>query len=240
MNKSGKDNDAVCYGCPSCITSEAWNAYINAPFNQIARKAWVKTITFPCIDKTKTSDMTPLYGITYKSVTMDLGNLVTKHGPRKVDVQLYNGYLLIPGIVYHLSAKTKSIRVNELFGSAFEVNVINFVARYGNYTQKSLYVKIHGTYSKYIEMTNPTWINGCTGKYQIIPVTMFLVMLYNACFIFQKDKETNMLITALDTLDLGADVDHEKFMNTLSESTISIKFYSGILCLNTYGNKTSS
>ncbi len=89
-------------------------------------------------------------------------------------------------------------------------------------------------------MTDPTWINGCTGKYQIIPITMFLVVLCNACFMFQKDKETNMLITALDTLDLGADVDHEKFMNTLSESTISVKFHSGILCLNTYGNKISS
>ncbi len=144
-----------------------------------------------------------------------------------------NGYLLIPGIVYHLLAKTKSVHVNELFGSEFEVNVINFVARYGNYTRKSQYVKIHGAYSKYIEMTDPTWINRCTGKDQIIPVTMFLVMLYNACFMFQKDKETNMLITVLDTLHLGADVDHDKFMNTLSESTISIKFHSGILRLNT-------
>ena len=57
---------------------------------------------------------------------------------------------------------------------------------------------------------------------------------------FRKTKKKNVLITALDTLDLGADVDHEKFMNTLSESTISVKFHSGILRLNTYGNKTSS
>ncbi len=78
-------------------------------------------------------------------------------------------------------------------------------------------------------MTDPTYINGCTGKYQIIPVTMFLVMLYNACFMFQKDKETNMLTTALDTLDLGADINHEKFMNTLSESKFFKKFHSGIL-----------
>ena len=141
-----------------------------------------------------------------------------------------NGYLLIPGIVYHLSLKTKSIHVNELFESAFEVNVINFVARYGNYMRKSPYVRIHGAFSKYIEMTDPTYINGCTGEYQIIPVTMFLVVLYNACFMFQKDKETNMLITALDTLDLGADIDHEKFMNTLNESKIFKKIHSGILC----------
>jgi hypothetical protein len=59
---------------------------------------------------------------------------------------------------------------------------------------------------------------------------MFLVVLYNACFMFQKDKETNMLIMVLDTLNLGADVDHEKFMNTLSESKSFKKFHSGILC----------
>ncbi len=47
---------------------------------------------------------------------------------------------------------------------------------------------------------------------------MFLVMLYNASFMFQKNNETNFLTMALDTLDLDADVDHEKFMSTMSEN----------------------
>ncbi len=63
-----------------------------------------------------------------------------------------------------------------------------------------------------------TYINDCTVKEQIILVTMFLVMLYNACFMYQSDKRSNLLITALDTFNLGARVDHEKFINTLSES----------------------
>jgi hypothetical protein len=62
-----------------------------------------------------------------------------------------------------------------------------------------------------------TYINGCAGKEQIIPVTMFLVMLYNACFMYQKDKKSNLLISALDTFNLGVSVDHGKFINTLSE-----------------------
>jgi hypothetical protein len=62
-----------------------------------------------------------------------------------------------------------------------------------------------------------TYINGCTGEEQIVPVTMFLVMLYNAYFMYQKDKKSKLLVSALDTFDLGASVDHEKFMNTLSE-----------------------
>jgi hypothetical protein len=61
------------------------------------------------------------------------------------------------------------------------------------------------------------FINGCAGKEQIIPVTMFLIMLYNACFMYQNGKTSNLLISALNTINLGASVDHEKFMNTLSE-----------------------
>jgi hypothetical protein len=83
--------------------------------------------------------------------------------------------------------------------------------------QKTPYLKIHGAYSKYVDMT-VTYINGCTGKEQIIPATMFLVMLYNACFMYQSDKRSNLLITLLDTFNLGASVDHEKNMNNLSES----------------------
>jgi hypothetical protein len=63
-----------------------------------------------------------------------------------------------------------------------------------------------------------TYVNRYGGKEQIIPVTMFLVMLYNACFMYQNDKRSNLLITALDLFDLGTSIDHEKFMNTLSES----------------------
>jgi hypothetical protein len=82
--------------------------------------------------------------------------------------------------------------------------------------QKCPHLKIHGVYSKYINMT-VTYINECAGKEQIVPVTKFLVMLYNACFMYQKDKKSNLLVSALDTFDLGASVDHGKFMNTLSE-----------------------
>ncbi len=83
--------------------------------------------------------------------------------------------------------------------------------------RKTQYLKIHGAYSKYVD-TTATYINGCTGEVQIIPVTMFLVMLYNACFMYQSDMKSNILIKLLNTFDLEANVDHDKLMNTLSES----------------------
>ncbi len=106
--------------------------------------------------------------------------------------------------------------LSDRYGNPFEVGIINFITRFENYMQKSPYLKIHGAYSKYTNMM-ATYINGCTGEVQIIPITMFLVMVYNACFLYQSNKKSNLLISALDTFNLGASVDHEKFMNKLSE-----------------------
>jgi hypothetical protein len=162
--------------------------------------------------------MTPLYGITLDSVTTDVG-LIDTGGIRKVDTRHYNGYLLVPGLVYHMSSKIKKIRINELYGNPIEVGIINYITRYGPNTRLKPFVKLHGAFSNYVEMMEVTYINECTGEFQIIPVTIFLVTLYNACWMFQRKNESNMLIFALDTFDLGDVVEHEKFMKTLSEST---------------------
>jgi hypothetical protein len=170
------------------------------------------------MDPTKETTMTPPYGITLDSVTTDVG-LIDTGGMRKVDARHYNGYLLIPGLVYHMSSKIKNIRINELYGNPFGVGIINYIARYGPYTRLKPFVRLHRAFSNYVEMTEVMYINECTGEFQIIPVTTFLVMLYNACWMFQRNRESNMFILALDTFDLGDAVKHEKFMKTLSEST---------------------
>ena len=81
------------------------------------------------------------------------------------------------------------------------------------------FVKLHGAFSNYIEMTEVSYINECTGVFQIIPLTIFLVTLYNACWMFQRKRESNILLFALDTFDFGDAVEHKKFMKMLSEST---------------------
>jgi hypothetical protein len=150
-------------------------------------------------------------------LTSDIGTFGNRNGPRKVDARMYNGYLIIPGIVYHLLSKIKTKSIETLLGNDYEVKVINFIARYGNYTRKTPHVTIHGAYSRYVEMTDPIYVNASTGDNQVIPVTLFLVLLYNACFMFQENKDTNLLIRALDTFDLGADVGPDKFVTTFSE-----------------------
>jgi hypothetical protein len=131
-------------------------------------------------------------------------------------VRHYNGFLLTPVIVYHIASKMQNSLLSDHYRNPFKVGIINFITRFMNYMRKCPHLKIHGAYSKYINMM-ATYINGCTGEEKIVPVAMFLVMLYNACFMYQKDKKSNLLVSALGTFDLGARVNHEKFMNTLSK-----------------------
>ncbi len=115
-----------------------------------------------------------------------------------------------------MTSKIQNSLLNDHYENPFKLGIIKFITPFGNYMQKTPYLKIHGAYSKYVNMM-ATYVNGCGGEEQIIPVTMFLVMPYNACFMYQSDKRSHLLIEVLDTFDLGASIDHEKFMNTLCE-----------------------
>jgi hypothetical protein len=211
-----KGMEMIPYRYPNCLTGEAWDAYANNPFNLSTRNKFLSTISLSCTDKKKDTKMMHPYALALENVTTDMGP-ISSHGQRKIDARHYNKFLLTPGIVYHMTSKIQNSHLNDCYRNPFEVGIINFITQFGNYMRKTPYLKNYGAYSKYVDMM-VTYINGCTGKEQIIPVTMFLVMLYNACFMYQSDKRSNLLITALDTFDLGASVDHEKFMNTLSES----------------------
>ena len=188
--KEGKDHGV--YGYPDCLEGPVWDAYTRNPFDFTTRKDFLNTISLPCLDKTKETKMTPPYAISFQNLTTDVGPLSIAEG-RKIDARHYNGYLIMPGIVYHIAAKLTNSLVTDRYGSPFEVGVINYIARYGNYMRKTPYLKLHGAYSKYVEMS-AAYINGCPGDAQIIPVTMFLVTLYNACFMYQQDRSLQLWI----------------------------------------------
>ncbi len=83
-------------------------------------------------------------------------------------------------------------------------------------------MQLHAAHSHYCSDVNEIkYIQGCDGIHHIIPVTLFPVLLYNACFMFQHNKTTNLLISALDHFDLGTTVDDDTFMTTISKSTNS-------------------
>ncbi len=137
---------------------------------------------------------------------------------RKIDVRHVNGYLIIPGIVYLLSTKLQKVVLNDHLGEEQEMKLINFIVRYGYATQRGSHVKLHGAYSQYTTLNQAAYIQGCFDNVNhIIPVTIFIVMLYNACFTYQEDKSTNLLISTLDNFDTSSLVDDDMFMNTFSE-----------------------
>ena len=174
--------------------------------------------------------MMPLYAIHFENVTSDVGMI--QNNSRKIDAKHYNGYLIIPRIVYHLTSKSRNSLLNKCFGKPMEVGMINFIAQYGNFMRRLPYLKIHWAYCKYFDIS-AIYVNECTSDAHIIPVTMFLVTLYNACFMFQCNKKrSNLLITALDVFDLGATVQLDKFMNTMSECITNNVFQSGIYHFN--------
>ncbi len=80
---------------------------------------------------------------------------------------------------------------------------------------------LHVANTHYCHGINETkYLQGCPGYYRIIPVTLFLTTLFNACMTYQEDKTTNLLISALNCFKIGATVHNEIFMNTLGTITI--------------------
>jgi hypothetical protein len=101
-----------------------------------------------------------------------------------------------------------------------EVKVIEFLTQFRYATRKSPNVQLHAKHMHYCSDVNETkYIQGCDSINCIIPVTLFLGLLYNACFTFQHDKTTNLLISVLDHFGLGTTVDDDTPISTMSKST---------------------
>ena len=97
--------------------------------------------------------------------------------------------------------------------------IINFICRYGYATKPLNQNAIHGAVTTYLpELTSEiAYLNGCKGVYQVIPVAVFLMTLYNACFMFQTDKSVNMMIDTLQRFDLTPNLDNTTLLGTLSK-----------------------
>jgi hypothetical protein len=126
--------------------------YIKNPFDLSARGDFLDEIALTCIDKKKTTKPTLPYALALQHLTMNVGQLTNENG-WMIDVRHYNGYLTIPGSVYHLSSKWMKGNLHDCFGKTFELDLINFIMRLGYTTQKCLSVRIHEAYINYIKAT---------------------------------------------------------------------------------------
>ncbi len=60
-----------------------------------------------------------------------------------------NVFLIVPGIVYNLSTKLQKGVLYDHLGQKQEMNLINFITRFGYAMQRGPYLTIHGAYTQY-------------------------------------------------------------------------------------------
>ena len=157
----------------------------------------------------------PPYAIHWEGMTADVGG--SKNGVRKVDPRFYNGYLMLPSIITMLHAKIKKEIPTKIVSYPTNKQMINFTCRYAFLTRAYNQNSTHTAVAQYLPDMKAEYLNLCKGTYQVIPVAVFIMTLYNACFVFQTDKMDNLMIKALEGFDLTPNIDDNAFFKTMSE-----------------------
>jgi hypothetical protein len=155
------------------------NTYIKDPLNENARLAFIARMTniekFP-------ENTSPPYVIFYKSMTVTVG--IIEKGSRWVDQRHLNGYNMIPIIITILHAKKKNDIIPNVVSDDLNHQMINYIFRYIYATKLHNQNTLHPAVKMYLPEVTGEYLNTCTGKYQVIPVAVFLMTLYNTCFMF--------------------------------------------------------
>jgi len=211
---NANDNDEhKAYGWCGLLCMTEWLKYIDNPLNDSARNDFSTKMT--C-----SSDQhrypPPPYGIHFESMAIHIGK-ITK-GVRHVDPRHLNGFDLIPIIVTILHAKKKNETLSNVVTDEMNKNMINYICRY-IYGMKGFNNNtMHPAVEFYLpEVKAGGFLNNCVEKYQILPVTVFLITMYNACFMFQEKKDGNDLITAMERVNLTRGLDDNTFFTTMSK-----------------------
>ncbi len=212
---------------PDLLASDEYTNYIKDPFNKEKTFIYLKaTSPHQNVSGYRGEHIYPPYGITYDSLTTNVGFFDRQ--VRKIDIQHYNAYLLVPRLDYQLSTMLKSNVIFNHIGKSKEVKLVRFLTRYGYATRAAPFCKLYGAYGRYTNIQNVNYINNCKDWNRIIPVTVFLVMFFNACFMYQPKEPKagrNLLITALNGFNYRVSLNDDTFMNTLSKFFYLIKLF---------------
>ncbi len=122
------DNDNIYEFCPLLNCNE-WTRYIRDLLNKSVRDEFVEFITPDGTTNNLKRKVKPPYAIWWPSLTTDVGPIEKRS--RCIDVRHVNGYLIILGIVYLLNMKLQKYVLNDQLGENQEMNLINFIIRFG-------------------------------------------------------------------------------------------------------------
>jgi hypothetical protein len=223
MNNCG-DDDYLAYKYCELLNNKKWDRFISDPLNDKAKRDFLDVMTRR--NKYTLSELSeeekkikineyPPYAIQWEGMTADVGG--TKNGVRKVDPRFYNGYLMLPSIITMLHAKMRKEIPSKIVSDTTNKAMINFTCRYAFLTRAYNQNSTHIAVAEYLPEVKAEYLNSCKGTYQVIPLAVFIMTLYNACFMFQKEKTDNLMIKALERFDLTPNIDDNAFLKTMSE-----------------------
>jgi hypothetical protein len=109
------------------------------------------------------------------------------------------------------TAKIKKEILSKIVSGPTNKKMINFTCRYAFLTRAYNKNSTHTAVAEYVSEVKAEYLNTFKGTYQVIPVAVFIMTSYNACFMFQKDKTDNLLIKALEQFDMTPNVDDKAF-----------------------------
>ena len=204
---------------PKCITDRKWVSFIKNPFDQECLSEFTQESLTWKARQNDNKTCSPPYRITFQRITFDV--LPINKGMQNVDVRLMNAYQIIPGLVYTLYSKLNGHVLKDIMNDDEVVNIINYIARYCYAARSSPYVTMHGACEDY-KIAMKSYLSSCEGQFEILPVTVLLVSMYNACYTYQdiSDTRETLLTLALEKLELGSrgSITEKAFVRTLSKS----------------------
>jgi hypothetical protein len=139
------------------------------PFGSGAREQYLQhVLVLQDPRNSKTKKLSPPYGLTFASFTTNVGVVEVKEKWPKIDASHVNAYLIIPGIVYHLSATLEKGHIHEHVGQEKEMQLIQFLCRFEYATRKGRTMMLHVANTHYCHGINETkFLQSCLGYYRI-------------------------------------------------------------------------
>ena len=221
-------------GYPDLLRSNEYEDYCKEPFDAAKRNAFLSIVSPASVKSNKSNEEKPPYPLSFNRLITSIDDYDRKAKTRSIDASHINAYYIIPILVISMTTKLKNENIYDIAqkNNVEGVGMIRFLTRYLYGTRKSPNVQLHGAIKHYCPSANDTsFIQGLSGIYRVIPVTLFLTTLYNSSFMFNTNSSDNLLVTALQRFDLQSNVGDEVFLNTMSKSIISAFFSKIEICV---------
>jgi hypothetical protein len=195
--------------------------------NFAVRDDFMKTLSFSGIRGEK---INPHVGLHFENFTEGVpAETQNNKGQKYLDASHINAFILIPPIATILNAKLQNKPLRSMVNDENNAKITSYMCRYQYRTKAFTTNKVHPALLQYspsngAEFKTNYFINNLLGHNQIVPVTILLVTMYNACMLYQENKKTNLLIPTLQRFNMIGKLKDKTFVETMSENLCNTYF----------------